>query len=175
VSVYKNILDAIKSQLQTYVTLTGVNGTDSIRDEAIVIRTPRYNSDSRSHEWYASEETPGILIIPGRRVRRPPGEGNNCQDDVHYPVMIQIVDRSQQRYDEDKVASWLLWHENIAKYFNHNNLRNAVFDTSGYVNRVTLPDHDFDDPQRFLLHDLCVSYLFLDVVSREPRNSNGLV
>lgn len=172
-SVFKDILDAIQSQLRNYVTLTGVNGIPAIDNESIVIRTPSYVEKDRKYDWTLNVQTPGILIIPGRKIRRPPSEGTNESDDVYYPVMIQIVDKSQQQYHEDRVASWLQWNENIAKYLNHNNLRNAVFSEDGYVNRVVVPEHDLEDRHRFIHHDLCVQYLFVEVISREKRDTTG--
>lgn len=172
-SVYWDILYQVQAQIRSQVDLTGVNDIPAIPDAAVVIRRQQTGTDS--HDWYHDEAKPGIVISPSRVINIPPDGGDNCDDDVWYPVMLQIIDNDSERANEDRIKAWTKWLENLRKYFSCGNLRNEVFTSAGYVDLVLVDQIALLDERQYVMSRYCVFALALRVKSRESHDPNGRV
>lgn len=170
-SVYYDILQQVKSQIISQSLLPAVGDLQAIPDSHVQIwMAPAINVGK---EKWQDAPTPGLLISPSRTINVPPSSGTVGRDDVHYPVLLQITSREVSRDEGDRIAQILQWSENLRKYFNQQNLRLEVYDSDGYVDISFVPKQDILDERLFGVHHMCVSYLPLTFISREPRNSNG--
>lgn len=172
-SVYWSILSEVQDQLRNRVELPSHANIPQITREAIVIRPCPTGEDSK--DWLANEKKPGIVISPGKTIRIPPEGGNSCNDDVYYPVLIQLIDSDQDRSNENRLQAWLIWLEAIRKYFSCGNLRNEVFSTPGYVDLALMSQVDLLNSKMFTISRFAMFYLGLEVISREPHSTNGRV
>ncbi|SFH96518.1 hypothetical protein [Planctomicrobium piriforme] len=173
-SVFGNILEQIESQIRQYVDLTGEGSYPEIKAESVVIRYPQPKAGD-DEEHLRDEVTPGVLIVPGRSVRIPPDEGDNCHDMVYYPVSIQVIDTEDSRIPGDQMASWLKWAEKLRKFFNQNNLRKEQWEPAGFVSLAIVPMQDPFDDRLFSIHRLCVQTTAFEVQSLEDRDPQGRV
>lgn len=169
-SVYSDFWEAVQDQLQNQLTFAGLNGTPGIDTDAIVIRSMPLRLDPAS-KW-ADEKTPGIIISPAYSLRRD--DGLNSTDFWQYPLLLQIIDTCDDRANLDQLKNWANWEEQIAKYFHHQNLRNAVFDTPGYIFLTWIDSTDLFDEQLYLYHSQMKMRLALVAQSENPRDPNGV-
>ena len=105
---------------------------ETISREAIV--TQKVNAKmSRSHEKTNQlADFPGLIVSMPRQTVIPPGDGENNSDMWHYQVLIQLLDRDLWDI-ENRVASWDKWIEQIASYFNFNDLTAGSSDLASKV------------------------------------------
>lgn len=171
-SVFYDLLVNLQRQLREHVDLTGEGNSARIRPEAIVLRHAPFDTDKKG--WSTNEETPGILVSPGRTISVDESAGDNERDMILYPVSIQIIDGGETgRMDQRCLESWLKWQENIRKYLNQQNLRKSVWDDAGYVSLCTMPQQEQINTQLFAVHDRCVFASFARFHSLESRNLQG--
>lgn len=171
-AVYYDILVAMQQQLRTRLTFSGQDGSGSVESDAIMIRKLPSALDPQS-KW-ADEKTPGIILSPARRITRV--QGNNERDFWQFPVLLQILHRSEDRAGDDAVMqSALDWEEKIAKYFHHGNLRLAVFSTPGFVFHTWTDSTDVLGEDRLRYHQDMVMALAVVAEAECPRDPNGAV
>lgn len=145
--------------------LNGFGDMPPITSDAVVIRAPQYSGQN--------EETPGIVITWGLTADIPASGGTNCTQDVHYLVLIQIIDKQHGKYDLSRLRSHIAWAERIRKVFNAQNLRNYVFDSRGYVDLALVESVKMLDERSFKLDSRCVQAIPVKVISREPIIAAG--
>lgn len=169
--VYYDILIAVRDQVISQNLMPSVDGVKAVPEPHIQIwMAPALNVGK---EKWQDAPTPGLLISPSRTVRVPPGAGTTSFDDVHYPVLLQIVDREVTRDSLERIKALLTWSENLRKYFNQQNLRLAVYGSGGTVDIGYISSQDILDERLFGFHHQCLSYIPLTYISREPRDQNG--
>lgn len=167
--VYFDILSAVRTQIRA-LTLSGVGSTPSVANEAIVLQNLPYGAEDA---YDSNAMVPGVIISPALSVELDIEAGNNCEDDVQYPVIIQIIDHCQDRSDEDRLHSWLKWAQQIRRYLNHQNLQLAVHDSEGYVDTAFVDSVSALDQKKYVLEKRCVQAIKVIVIAREPRDENG--
>lgn len=171
-AVFWEILVAIRDQLRTNVAFTSFGSVKGIPPENIVIRmAPPYAKRDDSNLWAVAK--PGIVICPARTIKVETAGGTFSLDDVHYPVLIQVVDNEMSGYDEMRCRAWLKWLEQARKYLCHGNLKLAVFQDKGHVNILYCPATEVLDDRLFYVHGSCVGLLSVIAESRERRDPQG--
>ena len=107
-SIYQQILEAVVTKLKA-LPLGG------IAEDSIILRKIPTNR----------EFDRGLLTLPGIIVSPWRGEsetgGTNLRDDVVYPVIVDLVQKSNEDQEEN-LPRFLLWRERILKAFRHQRL-----------------------------------------------------
>lgn len=171
-AVWWDICDEVRNQIRDRIDFESYDGLRPPSKENIRVWMIPFGSNSQGERRVGF---PAILVSPGRIAEIPPSGGTNARDDVIYPVLIQIVMRTATEFDEGTIRTLLKWGEQIRKYFNQQNLRGEVWESQGYVNIAWVEGMDFIDERQFQLQGDCVQAIPLSVMSREPRDSDGLV
>lgn len=159
------IVQNIRKIIIERCNLEGLGDTPRIESSSVVIRGPQYSGQN--------EEMPGIVITWGLTADIPASGGDNCTQDVHYVVLIQIIDKQQGKYELSRIRSHIAWAERIRKVFNAQNLRNEVFDSRGYVDLALVENVKMLDERAFKLDSRCVQAIPVKVISREPIIAAG--
>jgi hypothetical protein len=100
---------------------------ETISEYAIVIQ--KVNAKVGTNQL---ADFPGLIVSMPRQTVIPPGDGENNSDMWHYQVLIQLLDRDLWDI-ENRVASWDKWIEQIASYFNFNDLTAGSSDLASKV------------------------------------------
>lgn len=168
-AVFWQLLERIQSGLQDDLSFVsqGDDGIRAIADEAIVIRKLD-DSDATQGGGHGTENLPGILITLPRSIVCPPDEGTNERDDVHYQVLIQIID-ADQRTKTGGLETYLKWQEMIRKYFNQSNLGGDLLNEEGMINQVLCEQVNVVDEKQWVRHALFRAGVIVRAISREPR------
>lgn len=111
----------------------------------------------------APEDLPTIIVSP-KRAAMPADAGTNGLDDVHYDVLVALVDRdNQQPTDVELLDRQLLWRQQISRAFRNQRLVGVP----EVINSAVEPD---DGPHEHgWKHELLNTALRLRFTSREPR------
>ncbi len=111
----------------------------------------------------APENLPTIIVAP-KRAAMPAEAGTNGLDDVHYDVLVALVDRdNQQPTDVAQLDRQLLWRQQIARAFRNQRLPGVP----EVINSAVEPD---DGPHEHgWKHELFNTAIRLRFTSREPR------
>ena len=111
----------------------------------------------------APEDLPTIIVSP-KRAAMPADAGTNGLDDVHYDVLVAIIDRdNQQPTDFAQLERQLLWRQQIARAFRNQRLPGVP----EVINSAVEPD---DGPHEHgWKHELLNTAIRLRFTSREPR------
>ena len=105
---------------------------ETISEDAIVIQKTSTKAD-RSHAKSGQlQDYPGLIVSMPRQTAIPPGEGENNSDMWHYQTLIQLIDRDLWDV-ENRLATWDKWVEQIASYFNFNDLTAGSVDLASKV------------------------------------------
>jgi hypothetical protein len=168
---FYNILHAIRRQIIEHVDLTGVGDVGGIPEDRVLLWIPEILHSGK--EKRQTVPAPGIVISPGRAIQHDPFQGENEQDDVEFPVVIQIVDRESQVFNDNRIHAFLKWEQNVRQHFIYANLRNEVFDSDGYVDLVYLRSSNTLDERLFGYHHQMIMNIHLGVKSRGGRSSEG--
>lgn len=169
-SVYYEILVAMRDQIRTYVDLSGADGLPGIEADAVVIRKVPRALDPYS-KW-ADEKTPGVILSPSPVIHRG-GGGLNSMDFWRYPVLLQILHHSEERADDTILRLCLDWEERLAKYFHHGNLRLAVTGSPGFVFHTWTDTTNVFEERNIRYHHNCVMALAVVAESESPRDPQG--
>ena len=175
-SVFMDVLSQVEKQIKERVSLIGVGDYGAVPRDNILIRSREIGADEDGGGYQSEDQIPGVIISPSRKVDVPPDGGENCEDLIIYFVSIQVVDSSYTRYHKDQLDSWLLWVQNLRRYFNHGNLRLTIDSTKGRLIKVLVPEQNRVDPldkEMFYVSRLCVGAIPLEVHVLEPRDSEG--
>ena len=124
------VLRALKDALVFAVQPDDTGST--IREDAIIIQKTGAKANRSHAKSDQMVDFPGLLVSMPRQTVIPPGEGENNRDMWHYQVMIQLIDMDQWDV-ENRVASWDKWIEQIASYFNYNDLTGGSADLASKV------------------------------------------
>jgi hypothetical protein len=168
-SVYYDILVAMRDQIRTRIDLSGSGGISGVDQDAVVIRKVPRALDPQG-KW-ADEKIPGIILSPSPVIHR--GGALNSMDYWRYPVLIQILHHAEEREDDTVLQLCLDWEERIAKYFNHGNLRLAVTGTAGYVFHTWTDTTNVFEERNIRFHQSAVMALAVIAESDSPRDPNG--
>lgn len=119
--------------------------------------------------------TPGIVITWGIGPKIPVSGGNNCNSDVTYTVLLQVIDKCSGQYEDSRIRAHLAWAERLRKLFDNQNLRNTVFDDPGFVDMAYVDSVENIDIKQFRISSLCVQAIPVKIVSREKRDPKGSI
>lgn len=134
--------------------------------ENIIIRKCADKLPQEGETAFATVNTPGLIISPPNRVLRPAGEGENDVDEVHYSILVQIIDVSRE--DNGALHTHLSWQQKIARLFARTQLELRVFDADGYVYFGHAEEVDTIDPALFNRHHLARAFVIVHFISNEP-------
>lgn len=172
--VYFTILELFQSQIRTYVDLTDNDefGIPGIPSEHVLIWPIEYDprEDGEDSIHAGDPPCPGVLITPGK-VLSPPEEGENACDWISFPVLVQIVDRSVDKTDTNRLKLWLRWQRRIHRFFNMNNLRNEVT----MLHLVYGASADAIEKYHFKISPLAVGVMPFIAQVEQTRDSRGYV
>ncbi len=115
---------------------------------------------------FSQYNLPGILISPPNSIRRPGGEGENDVDEVHYSILVQIIDVNYER--DGGLHTHLAWQQKIAKHFARTQLNQRVWDTDGYVYFGHAEELDSIDEKLFNRHHAARCFVVVHFISNEP-------
>lgn len=149
-SIHSRCLAAVQSRIRM-LALEGV------ADERVIIEKIPV---ARNLE---PEDLPTIIIAP-KRAAMPSDAGTNGLDDVHYDVLVALVDSdNQQPTDVELLDRQLLWRQQISRAFRNQRLPGVP----EVINSAAEPD---DGPHEHgWRHELFNTALRLRFTSREPR------
>lgn len=175
-SVAYRIAVAMQEILQR-MEFTAIGGEDigTIDPEAIVIRkTMRQTAEGE--EGFSQEQTPGLIITLPKHIHRPANEGDNCDDDVYYDMLVQIID--EQDDDEEGLRTYSRWSEDIAKTFSRSSLDDIdgnpqVWDADGYVDIGYSTQIDLFDETMHNRHGMAVCGVLVRLLSEETNTIAG--
>lgn len=167
--VYWRILEQIQRSLQDIPDLTGMDDHPNIRESAIVIR----RAPVGAKEWDTDEAMPGLILSPGRTVKIPLSEGDINTQRIFYPVLIQILDESDDRFSESQMKSQMKWADAVLDFLNLSNLQNKVFSPRGYADFAFIEDQDVFDERMWMLHRRCVFAMAMNVVVSRSVDARG--
>jgi len=106
---------------------------------------------------------PAVLLSP-RRAAMPPAAGTNSLDDVHYDVLVTILDRDNQEPTmQANLDRHLLWRQQIARAFRNQRLGGV----SEVINAEVEPAEGIVDEA--WKRELMASAVLLRFTSRESR------
>lgn len=166
-SVLSRIMIAMQKELRN-LQFRAVNNEpiSPIKTDAIVIRRIPHMDRQEGEAAGGQEETPGIIISPPESYTRPGGEGENDEDEVHYSVACQIIDRNPA--DEGGLHTYLAWQQKIGRQFARTDLSQAVFDEDGYVYFGHSEQTTTVDPAMFVRHALARAFVVVHFIANEP-------
>lgn len=173
-SILWQILEKTQERLRNlnFVAQPG-DSIGKIDMQAIVIRKMRNvgRRQQPDNEFDVQEAMPGILITPGETYgTRPPEAGTNSNDDVTYPVLIQIIARDDgDRVAQSNLRTLTKWMELIARAFQNSDFEGTITGSQGqvyigYANQTFAPD-----PSIFTVHQRFQCGVACSFLSREPR------
>lgn len=165
-AVFSLILDDVERRLKTETTFPGVGGYPEIKRESIVVRDAEYTADT-DQEQFKQVSTPGLVITPGN-VARPATHGTNVMDDAHYHVLVQLIDRGDQRFNRNRLDSHLLWCERIARTW-HGYTPQSVEIADAFEAIVWCEQTTSVDERMFYRHERFVRGVLVRFRIREPR------
>jgi len=150
-SVYKSIMDAVKTQIEG-LSLAGVSNSN------IVIRKL-----ATLQEKSGVPTLPAVVIAPFASKVIAQNAGTNASDDIVYPVVVATIAASNRDVD-DSIDARLLWHEQIIGKFIHKRLTGVVS-----VWNCVIDSRDVFEPAAWLNKNHDVGAVVLRFVSREVR------
>jgi hypothetical protein len=150
-AIHARCLDAVQARIRLLLL-------DGLTDERIIVeKVPVVRAMGDDIEL------PVIVLTPQRAVT-PAEAGTNGADDVHYDVLVTIVDRDNQEPTlVEKLDQHLLWRQQIAKAFRNQRLPGVPEVINAAVDPAEgLQEHAWR-------RELMVSALRLRFTSRESR------
>jgi len=164
-SVLWQIMSEVQRTLRENLTFKAMGDDPIPQIEQEAIRIEKVSVKQREHEKvFEYELTPGIIITPPGRVTMPSSEGENARDDVHYPLLLQIIDKDNNERLTG-LRTYLKWQEQIARAFRNQPLPcdplhvwNARVDYVDVVNEGL-----------WVRHELFVTGIEIEFISREVR------
>jgi hypothetical protein len=149
-AIHSRCLAAVQSRIRMLAL-------DGVADERVIIEKLPI---ARNFE---PEDLPTIIVSP-KRAAMPADAGTNGLDDVHYDVLVALVDSdNQQPTDVELLDRQLLWRQQISRAFRNQRLPGVP----EVINSAVEPD---DGPHEHgWKHELFNTALRLRFTSREPR------
>ena len=106
-------MSTLMTIIQTVVAEIRLLGLDGVADAAVV----------SAPTWESVEEIepglPGVLVLPGKKVRPDPAGGTNLQSDVVYPIRVVLLDAEPSEGPID-LATQLDRAEAVRTHFHRN-------------------------------------------------------
>ncbi len=150
-AIHARCLDSVQARIRMLLL-------DGLTDERIVVeKVPVVRNLG------TDIELPAIVLSPQRAVT-PADAGTNGADDVHYDVLVTIIDRDNQEPTlVAQLDQHLLWRQQIARAFRNQRLQGVPEVINAAVDPAEgLHEHAWK-------HELMISALRLRFTSRESR------
>lgn len=166
-SVCSRIMLEMQRELRT-LTFRPVRSepTGTVAPASIEIRKCPDKLPQEGEQAFATFNLPAILISPPNTIQRPGTEGENDVDEVHYRILVQILDVNRE--DNGALHTHLAWQQKIAKHFARTTLDHRVFDSDGYVYFGHAEQVDAVDSALFNRHHLARCFVVVHFISNEP-------
>lgn len=162
----REILRTLKEDV-SFVVVEGDTGKP-ISPAAIKLQktSARKNRSNELSNQFA--EYPGLILSSPRTTNLPPSEGDNARDLWVYRWVVQLIDRDGWD-QENRLASWERWIEQVVSQLNFNPLCNAIPAGVAFniVTNCTIVD-DIDERQ-WLKDSEFVSGVLIEVRAQQTR------
>lgn len=166
-AVFFQILEEIEKILKQ-ASWRGMDGIRGIRAEDIQLRDGPYDPGGNSEDTWKDEDLPAIFITPPNTIKRPSEAGTNTHDDIVYPVLCQLCDNGDDRFNRKRLRTHLRWMQDMARLFHGKDWTGLDF-TGGCPVISWCQTTRVIDPEAYWTHKNFVRGTIVEVKSREPR------